>query len=475
MKQKNNILSALAPALLLCAAVFGMAGCTQGEDALQGAGATAQGGEPIHVSVAPKPGFTDGTDTTGGSSTGTRATVGDDGTFGWTENTDHIYIYITFNDELSTKLINSWRCEHDAVDDYYPTIKDWRPQHGWTMSGDNTDGDEISWPLGASQAVVNAFYTDVPRSAVGGNEDNPTSLTLNYSAGGTGDHMIFTKTLTLGEALTLDFHHATTRLVFTGLKANTAYSLKAGGTALTFPTVLTVASFSLGTPTEQTFTSNADGKLVICAALDDKLNATTHKVSLEVMEGNASGTSVGTVELTARGSDADGWKMDGYMYTVNFANGSGAVNPDNNPDLLAPAPIAAGNKVYAVNGYWVTAPNADESKTYQWAASTAATVMDSDPCAGYGNWRMPTMKDFEKMAGWTTSNPWSQDTSISNTDINSDRDAWNTAFPSGDYWSSVARTSDSKVWGIKSLGGSLARYGWESQTSLINVRCVQPQ
>lgn len=471
MKQKNNILSALAPALLLCAAVFGMAGCTQGEDALQGAGATAQGGEPIHVSVAPKPGFIGGTDTTGGSSTGTRATVGDDGTFGWTENTDHIYIYITFNDELSTKLINSWRCEHDAVDDYYPTIKDWRPQHGWTASGDNTDGDEISWPLGASQAVVNAFYTDVPRSAVGGNEDNPTSLTLNYSAGGTGDHMIFTKTLTLGEALTLDFHHATTRLVFTGLKANTAYSLKAGGTALTFPTVLTVASFSLGTPTEQTFTSNADGKLVICAALDDKLNATTHKVSLEVMEGDASGTSVGTVELTARGSDADGWKMDGYMYTVNFANGSGAVNPDSNPDLLKPTPIVAGNKVYAVNGYYVTAPDANESNTYILNSSNYE-LSAGDPCKNHGNWRMPTMYDFQDMAGWTISNPWDSSISTgSSTGINSDASAWNAAFPVGEYWSSVV--TGSGRCGIEVQNGNLVNYNNHNSAFANRIRCVQ--
>lgn len=449
MKLKNNILSALTPALLLCAAVFGMAGCTQGEDALQGAGATAQGGEPIHVSVAPKPGFTDS------STTGTRATVGDDGTFGWTEGTDNIYVCITFNDAAATTLYHTW--QRTPAAETYSYMTGWKVLAGWNVTTEYT-GDLV-WPLGASQATARAFYTDC---TPGVTEGDINTQGFNYGNGITGDHMIFTKTLTLGEALTLDFHHATTRLVFTGLKANTAYSLKAGGTALTFPTVLTVASFSLGTPAEQTFTSDADGKLVICAALDDKLNATTHKVSLEVMEGNASGTSVGTVELIARGSDADGWKMDGYMYTVNFANGSGAVNPDSKPDLLKPTPIVAGNKVYAVNGYWVTAPDADESKEYGKSVN---------PCTGRGDWRMPTMYDFQNMAGWAESHPWSESVNSDEIAISSDPDAWGAAFPVALYWSSVA--NGPTTWCMGSNGDGKAMYGYTDLPCLI--RCVQPQ
>lgn len=328
MKLNNHILSALAPALLLCAAVFGLAGCTQGEDALQGAGTVAQGGEPIHVSVAPKPGFTGETGTAGGSGTGTRATVGDDGTFGWTESTDHIYVCITFNDAATTTLYHTW--QRTPAADTHSYMTGWKVLKFWGESNEYTS--DLVWPLGASAVTVRALYTDC---TPGVTEGDVIRQEFTYSSGATGDHMIFQQTLTLGESLTVDFRHATTRLVFTGLKASTAYSLKAGGTALTYPTSLTVADFSLGSPAEQTFTSDADGKLVICAALDDKINSSTHKVSLEVMEGaSASGISVGTAELTAMGSDADGWKMDGYMYTVNFANGSGGVNPDSKPDLL---------------------------------------------------------------------------------------------------------------------------------------------
>lgn len=457
MKLNNNILSALAPALLLCAAAFGMAGCTQGEDALQGAGTTAQGGEPIHVSVAPKPGFTGGTDTVGGSSTDTRSTVGDDGTFGWTEGTDNIYVSIMFNDPTGTTYMHTWTPAAGASSSY---ITGWKVLKGWDGATSEFTGDLV-WPLGASSVSIYTFYTDCTLgSRQGSNGDE--AIQLLYNNGATGDHMTFKKTkILLGEALKVDFGHATTRLVFTGLKASTAYSLKAGGTALTFPTYVRIRDFKLLDEVEQTFTSDADGKLVICAALDGKLNATTHKVSLEVMEGNASGTSVGTVELTARGSDADGWKMDGYMYTVNFANGSGAVNPDSKPDLLKPAPIAAGNKVYAVNGYWVTAPDADESKEYG---------KSDNPCTGRGDWRMPTMYDFQNMAGWAESYPWSESVNSDAIAISSDPDAWGAAFPVALYWSSVA--NGPTTWCMGSNDDGKAMYGYTDLPCLI--RCVQP-
>lgn len=468
MKLNTHILSLLAPALLLCAATLGMTGCSQGDDALQGAGATAQGGEPIHVSVAPKPGFTGGTDTAGGSSTDTRSTVGDDGTFGWTEGTDNIYVNITFNDAATTTLYHTWQRTPAAETHSYMT--GWKVLAGWNVTTEYT-GDLV-WPLGASQATVRALYTDC---TPGVTEGDINIQGFNYGTGVTGDHMIYQTTLSLGEALTLDFSHTTTRLVFNGLKPATAYSLKAGSTALTFPTVLTVASFSLDTPQEQTFTSDASGKLVICAALDGKFDTTTHKVSLEVMEGGASGTSAGTVELTAKGSDADGWKMDGYMYTVNFVNG-GAIDPESKPDLLAPDPIVAGNTVWKVNGYYVTAPDADVNKVYHWAATDGATQMDFDPCAGKGDWRMPTMYDFQNIAGWTTTLPWSPNVSIGvETDVTSDTNAWLNAFPGGDYWSSVVYAADeTKAWCMRSEGSGTAYYGSLIKTSNVNhIRCVQ--
>ena len=378
-----------------------------------------------------------------------------------------------FNDGVSTTYMHTWTPAAGASSSY---ITGWKVLKNWDGAGTEFTGDLV-WPLGASSVSIVAFYTDCTVGNSLHGEGEASALPLSYNSGATGDHMRLEKrNLSRGEALTVDFNHATTRLVFTGLKASTAYSLKAGGTALTFPTYLKIKNLTLLDEAEQTFTSDAYGKLVICAALDDKLNATTHKVSLEVMEGNASGTSVGTVELTARGSDADGWKMDGYMYTVNFANGSGAVNPDSRPDLLIPDPIVAGNTVYAVNGYWVTAPDANVDKTYQWASSETATTMDNDPCAGKGNWRMPTMADFEKMAGWSTANPWSQNgASTSSTNITSDKDAWNAAFPLGGYWSSVARTSDLDAWRMGSNGDGTAGYNRDYKTNSRYVRCVQPQ
>ena len=151
------------------------------------------------------------------------------------------------------------------------------------------------------------------------------------------------------------------------------------------------------------FTAAPDGSLAICL-------------------GGSNATGSQTVTLKEKDDDADDTN-DKVVYTATFniAYGSsyrciipaaGGVDPDSRPDLLIPDPIVPGNKVYAVNGYFVTAPDADASKTYQWAANNDATQMDSDPCAGHGNWRMPTMKDFETMAGWGTGNPWSQDLSL---------------------------------------------------------------
>ena len=458
----------LASALLLLAAVtLGLAGCTQGEDALQGAPDTvSRGGEPIRVSITEKPGFVGVTGATGDSGTGTRATVGDDGTFGWSK-WDRIYVRFTFDDAAATVVSHLWSYNPDNIGacNYVPG--------GWNVLDQWETGTSISkdfvWPLGASKVTVRAFYTDCPYEEFGG-ADYPKVI-FSYT-GSTGDHMTFMKDFSLGEDIQVDFRHLTTRLVFNGLKPATAYSLKAGGAALTFPTAFVAADCSLSGTAEQTFTSDADGTLIICAALDAKLNA-SHKVSLEVMEGS---TSAGAVELTAKGNNTDGWKMDGYMYTVNFANG-GAIDPESDPDLLPPPAIVPGNSVYLVNGYYVTAPDANEGTKYTWDAANHVTI---GPCVGHGDWRMPTMKDFEKMAGWSTINPWTPDMQAPGNIqdmvlIGSDPIDWFNAFPEGPYWASDKKT-DTAVWSItSSASDEKALYMVRSNSMSYFVRCVQPQ
>ena len=208
--------------------------------------------------------------------------------------------------------------------------------------------------------------------------------------------------------------------------------------------------------------------------------------SLTGVTDNATGTVAYNALTAGNASVADvktlHWsKEDGYTLTevtrtwyatdVWKDNGTAAPTIDMAYEGT-PEPIVAGNTVWKVNGYWVTAPDTDASKGYTWDAANGA----SGPCANKGNWRVPTMTDFEKMAGWGTTNPWSQDgASTSEAIIASDKDAWNAAFPYGGYWSSVARTSDSTAWFMSSSGGGSASYYWNSKASSDYVRCVQVQ
>ena len=134
---------------------------------------------------------------------------------------------------------------------------------------------------------------------------------------------------------------------------------------------------------------------------------------------------------------------------------------------LPPAPITPGNAVWNVNGYWVTNPSADDRDRYNWDEANNATT---GLCANHGNWRMPVMKDFEKMVGWTASNPWTKvDTNFEELPVLSDVTAWQAAFM-GSTWSSDEHPSGG--WCMESYGAT-ANYYWNQKTEKCAVRCVQ--
>lgn len=219
-----------------------------------------------------------------------------------------------------------------------------------------------------------------------------------------------------------------------------------------------------------TFTMTKDKTFVLKvsspAGVTSKLSSTAW---CKVSDGAfANGSQLVTITCTATTG-----KDDITLTLTNKIAGGGDKVIKITPRSGIPEPIVEGNTVWEVNGYWVTAPSSNVSQTYQWNSNTSATSMASDPCAGHGSWRMPTMEDFEKMAGWTATWPWSQSATSTTKDILSDKSAWNTAFPSGYYWSSVARTSDSHAWGMYSNGNGTADYNWYVKTNSRYVRCVQ--
>ena len=444
----------LAPALLLlAAATLGLAGCTQGEDTLQGADGN-DGARILNINVGPKQGFLSG-------DADTRSTVDEStGAMSWQEG-DRILVAIEGNDPATTMI--TYTLVRKATDV-------WNIYEGFLTTYD-ADGTLID--LGAHNTVsaitllpgttllstVRAYHTDCPTQLAEAGKNK-----VNILDGGSRDCVeVYETDVSIDAPLSLNLNRNgihNTRLHFPGgLTPGKRYYVDGKTSYKDF----TPGSWGMGVG--MPFTAAPDGSLTLCALID--------------------GASQ-TVTLKEKDDDADD-SNDKIVYsvTVNISDrhsyrciipAAGGTDPDSKPDLLKPAPIVPGNTVYVVNGYWVTAPDADASKKYQWAASDAATVMDSDPCAGHGDWRMPTMKDFEKMAGWTASNPWSQDASRgSSINIESDKDAWNATFPNGTYWSSVAHTSTFNVWYMRSLGGGTAYYSWYDKTTSNYVRCVQPQ
>lgn len=102
--------------------------------------------------------------------------------------------------------------------------------------------------------------------------------------------------------------------------------------------------------------------------------------------------------------------------------------------------------------------------------------MEADPCAGNGEWRMPAMKDFEAMLGWTESHPWSEEASDADTEIGSDQEKWTAAFSPGGYWSSdKSTTTTNSAWNIYCNGGPYFKVSYGTYPTLYNrsIRCVQ--
>ena len=455
----------LAPAVLLLAVTLGLAGCTQGEDALQGADGN-NGTRTLNINVGPKQGFISGnTDSNADGSTysndpATRSTVDEStGAMAWQKG-DRIFLYVTYTGASAKRytLVRNTAPAWDCYEGYVGTHD--KDGNAVDLSG-LTSFSGIPVPMGATAITqIIAYHTD--------NDTYPsTNERMVLMKGGSCDmlrQVISNPDMNAGITLALT-HASVARLYFPGgLTPGKKYY---PGGLQSIEAMFINQTGATSTSSNFSFTAAPDGSLVICL-------------------GGSNATGSQTVTLKEKDDDADD-SNDKVVYTATFnaAFGSsyrciipaaGGVDPDSRPNLLIPDPIVPGNKVYPVNGYFVTAPDADESKVYQWAADIAATEMDSDPCAGHGDWRMPTMKDFETMAGWGTGNPWSQDgASTSDAAILSDKDAWNAAFPNGDYWSSVVRTSDFIVWYMTSYGNGSAHYNRDSKLNLNLVRCVQPQ
>ena len=438
--KRNKLTTHFAPALLLFAAALGMAGCSQSDDTPVSAG-VARGGEPLHIRIAPKTGFADGI--------GTRATTADDGTFTW-QDYDKLFVSIEFNDPGSTRRLQTWYRGYESA-----FIPDWLVESDWTTSP-VADMSALVWPVGASTATVKAFYTDCAVT-VNQNGGVTSGLTIGYgAAANTGDHMFFEETVTIGNDLTVELRHTTTRFVFTGVPANASYTLGVTATNQNLGGYLESLSVDFDQIAEhaQTFRSNADGKLVICA--DVSWAVADGKLSLHLNGAAGSNYHVNT-ELTA---PAPG--IQGYTYTVNVKEIlAGGIDPDTDPDLLPqmyngqPATLLA---IPGFQAYWVAPVNAVTNTTW-------GNINYNTACPE--GWRVPTRSDFLEMIGLTE--PGYADKTI--------HAAVTAAFPENkNYWSSTPKDNNDVY--VLVLGDS------ESQnvnlTSVYkyneyNVRCVRPK
>ena len=445
----------LAPALLLLAAVtLGLAGCTQGEDALQGADGNA-GARTLNINVGPKQGFRSGD---ADSNADTRSTVNESTLAMEWEEGDRIFLTVDYTGVTPSRYHYTMVRTATATWNFYNNYIGTHDENGNAVELSLLSSfSAVPVPLGATGiSTLAAQHTD--NNTYVGIFDS--MLMVAFMDGGSCDQLFQQiKNPAMDAGITLNMvHNAVTRLHFPGgLTPGKKYYVD-GAVVIQY-----VSDGGTGGDMNIPFTAAPDGSLTLCA----QINGTGQTVTLKEKDDDADPTN----DKVVYSATFDAAYGSSYRCIIPAAGG---VNPDSNPDLLKPAPIVPGNTVYVVNGYFVTAPDANESREYQWAASDDATKMDSDPCAGHGDWRMPTMKDFEKMAGWTDINPWSQSVIIDDVEIASDKDAWNAAFPDGYYLSSVVRTSDYYAWNVCSYGNGWGHYVcYGTKTEMRYVRCVQ--
>lgn len=430
-----------------------LSSCGNEADALTDAGGNDIA-RTINVHIGPKQGFISAT----AGIPGTRSTVDESTKAVEWEEGDRIFLALEFeitqgNSVKPYTLVRTASATWNLYENFIGT-------HNY--QGDPTDLTAltplsgISVPLAATSLVkATASYLDCQTYVENG-------IVTCFPGGGTRDVMQDVLQ-NLPPFADLNFnmkHHNSTRLSFpVGLTPGKQYYVEGFNAVNSCQT--NMGDITYTSTAKVPFTADADGSLTLCA----DIAGTDRTVTLKNMDTDA--TVYSATFTAAHGSS--------YRCIIPA---SGGIDPDTHPELLPIDPIVPGNAVYAVNGYWVTAPGAEDA-TYQWAASINATVMDNDPCAGNGDWRMPTMEDFEKMAGLTLTWPWSQGVNTTRKDVLSDFTAWYAAFPYGtnDYWSSVIKTESSYnyVWYMGTSNDYKIYYAKTMPRSQYRIRCVQPQ
>ena len=362
MKKKRNLLKTLpgatVPALLLLAAMFGMAGCGNDADALPDAGSN-DGVRTLNVHIGPKQGFL----SADAGAPGTRSTVDEStGTVAWEEG-DRVFLAVALkmNDqETSTTKFTMVRTA-TATWNFYQGFIDTHDKDGTPIDlGTLTLLSGIQVPLDAILVVrATAFHIDCETYTEG------SRVTCRPGGGTRSVMQDVLQNLSPDTDLNFDMKHLnSTRLSFpVGLTPGKQYYVD-GFNAVNSCSDSQNANITYTSAANVPFAPAPDGSLALCA----DINGADQTVTLKEVGTDA-------VVYTATFTAAYG---SSYRCIIPTAGG---IDPESLPDLLQPAPILPNNKVYAVNGYWVTAPGEENAK-YQWSTNADATQMDSDPCAG---------------------------------------------------------------------------------------------
>lgn len=331
--KKNLIHTLIAPALLLAALALGMTGCERMLDATPDAEPSTDpnfsAGQPLYITVASKPGFT-ALDPDGATSpdAGTRSSVDPGtGTFGWTDG-DVIYLTFAFDTAPNSAIMQTWKYTPGtpAAGNCPPN---WTATDDWTTDASGAPATALTWPTGATSVEVKAFCTDNKRS----NISFPTGIIL-YVFSGTCDHMLYSGSFSTGSEISIELKHVTTRLVFTGLKPGDDYRFATTAGDYEYPSIFSLSSFDLdysySTLVPRDFTADAAGTVVMCANMNGLIDLGNGEVAITLKQ--AGGTTIGTTRI--KGIDTGSWTMNGRMYTIHTAEGSGPITPDQKPDLI---------------------------------------------------------------------------------------------------------------------------------------------